>query len=547
MAENDPVDPNHGLIDMPDLNDPACFELYNELYTRIKTSQDGDGTISLDTRIKNIAYNLASPIVRVAGSSSGEIDPSDPQLLNYVKRKGDSMTGRLGTLYGLDIGDTKDSVTETIAKTVFDSSGAYMQFLKPLKVESENFYLNGKNVFLLTDEGLVVDGGDNVSFVSSYIKTIGGFIAGNNINDGFYASPTQLTFQGGDVYHSRNSNLPIVDWAMNDANVSGNLSVAGEGDVTGLFSALGGAVLGYANNAVIDVTENLATFIGDIDIQSPYGIKFSSSYVISRPSDTNIQIEAVGDALILGGNNTESVRLWSTLTTEAGDHELIDKFGNASFLNSFEAGKGYGGVLMKTHNDGVIMYNRLMFGNELGPYLIKGSKGLCFSQEFIRENDEVITHGCDIHYGKSTSIHADLDRYSETLFLDTTADFFTYNKPIEAKEFIGITKSTTRLYDNTLFFNDNHYLLNITDGIRHFGNSYFMGNLFSERFSTGFAGEGFAIRKRVEDGNYEMTTDYMFVRKKFTTYEMEVQKISVINGSLWVSSSCSGDSVTKVE
>ena len=42
MAENDPVDPNHGLIDMPDLNDPACFELYNELYTRIKTSQDED-------------------------------------------------------------------------------------------------------------------------------------------------------------------------------------------------------------------------------------------------------------------------------------------------------------------------------------------------------------------------------------------------------------------------------------------------------------------------------------------------------------------------
>ena len=37
--------------------------------------------------------------------------------------------------------------------------------------------------------------------------------------------------------------------------------------------------------------------------------------------------------------------------------------------------------------------------------------------------------------------------------------------------------------------------------------------------------------------------DSLTVRKKMRVYELEVQKNSVTNGSLWVSDSCSGDEV----
>ena len=73
-----------------------------------------------------------------------------------------------------------------------------------------------------------------------------------------------------------------------------------------------------------------------------------------------------------------------------------------------------------------------------------------------------------------------------------------------------------------------------------------MDNLSSERFSTGFAGEGWAIRKKLETGNVELTVDEAVIRKKMRVYELEIQKISVVNGSLWVSDSCSADKVTTI-
>ena len=94
---------------------------------------------------------------------------------------------------------------------------------------------------------------------------------------------------------------------------------------------------------------------------------------------------------------------------------------------------------------------------------------------------------------------------------------------------------------------DNNYRLNISDGIKHFGNAYFIGNLSSERFSTGFAGEGWGIRKKIDTGNIEITADEAVFRKKIRAYEFEIQKISSINGSLWVSSSCSGDKVEQIK
>ena len=47
-------------------------------------------------------------------------------------------------------------------------------------------------------------------------------------------------------------------------------------------------------------------------------------------------------------------------------------------------------------------------------------------------------------------------------------------------------------------------------------------------------------------GGYAATFDELTVRKKMRIYELEVQKISVTNGSLWISDACSGDLVEEV-
>lgn len=73
-----------------------------------------------------------------------------------------------------------------------------------------------------------------------------------------------------------------------------------------------------------------------------------------------------------------------------------------------------------------------------------------------------------------------------------------------------------------------------------------MNNIGSVVFSSGFAGSGWGIIQNLLTGNIEATFDGLTIRKKARFYELEVQKQSVTNGSLWVSDSCSGDLVEEI-
>ena len=52
--------------------------------------------------------------------------------------------------------------------------------------------------------------------------------------------------------------------------------------------------------------------------------------------------------------------------------------------------------------------------------------------------------------------------------------------------------------------------------------------------------------KNPKTGNATATFDELVIRKKMRVYELEVQKDSSTNGSLWISDSCSGDIVEKI-
>ena len=140
--------------------------------------------------------------------------------------------------------------------------------------------------------------------------------------------------------------------------------------------------------------------------------------------------------------------------------------------------------------------------------------------------------------------------WSASLNIDLIGDnveFFTFKKPVEAG-FFSIAGSTykTKLGENVLFFADGVFLEGVTGGIYHAGNATFSGSIGSTSFSSGFAGHGWAVLNDLLYGGYEATFDSLVVRKKMKVYELEVQKISATNGSLWVSDACSGDSVTEI-
>ena len=64
----------------------------------------------------------------------------------------------------------------------------------------------------------------------------------------------------------------------------------------------------------------------------------------------------------------------------------------------------------------------------------------------------------------------------------TDADFFIFDKPIEGKKSIGIADSKTRLLPNELFFDDSIYWLALDNGVKHYGNAYFVNDIGSVTF-----------------------------------------------------------------
>ncbi len=553
MAE-EIIDPNKGLIDMPDLaGSEVCKNLYESFYASIKSSQ-GDALeglpeqdqIVINNKIKNAAYNLASPIANCIGTS----EPSEPQLGTFVKKTGDNMSGRLGTLFGFQAGEdgkiflqTKKDMEGSITKD------QYISIEEKLKIDSHNLFIDNKILFnhFSRDsdkkEILEIDGGNIVDFKESNIQ-ITGTLNANSLS----VSNDSFTYSSHTIYHAGNSNKEDVDWTMKNSDIAGSLVVNGNSTLKGLLTSLQKVELGAKNNVILSIKDDGDLEVnGNIKLGKPYKIKVGEIDILGCLSDKDIQLSSIGGSLILGSGdkNTTDIRLWNTLTTYAGDHNLIDKFGNASFMNTFEAGYGFGNKLLSTAESSVVIHEKLRFGDDTGPFISADTYGIGLEAKYTR-GEYSATHRTTINIGRSTSIYQDQSRNSESVFVSSTADFFTFNNPIEAKDFIGITESTTRLSDNTLFFTDNNRLVNIPDGIKHFGNSYFINNLSSERFSTGFAGEGWAIRKKLDTGNVELTVDEAVIRKKMRVYELEIQKISVVNGSLWISDSCSADKVTTI-
>lgn len=500
-----------------------------------------------DITRKNAAYLFANATVTSLGvGDSGGISGA-------VSLNGDSMLGKLNTLYGFSSGANGIKILDVYQTTEEDPAArkSIVSIDGELHLNAHGLYINGYNVISYDNDILSLDA-SNIALNGDV--TCSGVIRLGDLT----ISKDGINYNGLEFYHSGNANRKEVDWTMRNSHVYGTFTVENSSTFKSTVSALNGVTLGYNNTGVFAITKaKLAQLTGDLNIITG-GVQFDGNYIIHVKNDNVISFSAANKILNLGDDGTQKITLQSGLYDDDGEYELISKFGSAYFPESFKAGHGLGNTLMTTYkvsteNSGVVFHRYLKFVDTGGPGFYSDGELVIFEGPF-RYNDtsEASTvqlterYNTSFGYKVSTSLYAPANRVSASLMFATDADFYVFDKPLEGKTSLGISGSKTRILENTLFFNDNIYWLAINDGVKHYGHAYFVDDIGSVTFSAGFAGSGWKIYKNGLTGNICATFDEVTVRKKMRIYELEVQKNSATNGSMWVSDSCSGDIVEEI-
>lgn len=503
--------------------------------------------------MKNAAYLLASCFADVNNSGEGGGGNEGGNGNLFVAITGDSMTGKLNALYGFSSGDNGVKILE-VYQTPEENAEDRKSIVSidgELHLNPHGLYINGWNVISYDN--------DILSFDAKHIALNGDVECSGSITLGdVVISSDGINAGDKEFYHSGNSNKEDVDWTMKDGTVAGNLLVKGTSELQSTVTALGGVILGFDKNPVLSINEGRAVKLqGDFNIIAG-GIQLDGDYIIHAKNPKVVSFSAPNRALNLGDDGTEKINLQTDVYDDDGEYRMLSKFGDAYFPNSFKAGHLLGNVLIETYKNntedaGVVLSRYLRFNNSGGPGFYSDGDSVFFESPFrynVTADDDTtqITEYRTTSFGykESSSLYAPLNRKSASLVFNTTADFYVFDKPLEGKNSIGIAESKTRLLANQLFFGDSVYWLAIADGVKHYGNAYMVNDIGSVEFSSGFAGSGWRIYKNQLTGNISATFDELTIRKKMRVYELEVQKQSVTNGSLWVSDACSGDLVEEV-
>lgn len=522
--------------------------------------------------MKNSAYLYATAILAVVGEGGSGASSG---AANCILRAGDSMTGALSALYGFQAGVNNTPIF-TLAKD--NDENNYAIILGELRVgediiadgkivadEDTGYYLGDSQVLYIdTEDGTLHIGGDQVIFDGNIE------LPGISIGD-ITITEDGIFFGENEYYHAGNSNKSDVDWSMRNGHAYGTLQVDGQTTLGGALQAKYGFTLGannvdllysvYETGSADRPTMKLAA---DLDILTGYGIKFQDKYIIKvrAGADNVVSFSAPGKVLNLGdsdGNTaTTRISLQSDIYNASSAYRIISMYGDGNFPNSFSAGCGNSGpTVMQTYytsatNMGVVFQKKLRLGTASGPYL-SGEDGIfelgsLYTYLDANQNSHSVVIPMTIQSVQTTSQFRDLSLpYSATIQFDTDGEFFAFEKPVEGVEFsIKSNNYKTRLIENTLFLNDGVWLEGVEGGMSIHGNAFFNGSLSSLQFASGFAGYGWAINQDALYGGYTATFDHLTIRKKMRIYELEVQKISATNGSLWVSDHCSGDTVEEI-
>lgn len=543
-----------------------CYSIYRQLYQTFFNAQErrsesnpygveeGDDT---SIRLHNTAYGFAEAI---SSGVSGEGGVSG-SWAGYLPRSGGDMQGPLCADYGFTAGIDNRRLLETYRTSQSDDEGNIIGYAYGIRLTGD-VHVGGNQLFMGGMQPLRCDpatdtiylSGKRVDFADAHLSLTGSILLGESKGNGVFLTSDSLLIHGREVYHGGNANLSTVDWSMHDAAVAGSLEVTGAATLSGMLRALQGVELGDGGRLLFSVLGESVSCLSDLTFSAGCGIRISGVTVLKGSGANDVRLEGADGDLLMGGDYTAKIRLMSNLTDIDGEHVLLSPYGAAYFPDSLRVRHNYGGDLLSSYradstDEGIVIHKRLRFGTTGGCYLTGDNDMLAF----VSRSDHTQAPGGQyepvttlLYHAPSTSRYAPQNRTSNSLRIGTFGDFIVSLNPIEVTGHIGIDGSFTRLTAEGLFFTDDICLRQIKDGIRHSGNAYFDGSLSSERFTSGMAGTGWAILRSRTTGSISATFDELTVRKRMRLYELEVQRSSATNGALWVTDTCSGDSVEKL-
>jgi hypothetical protein len=543
-----------------------CYSIYRQLYQTFFNAQERKSESNpygveegddISIRLHNTAYGFAEAISSgVSGEGGGT-----GSWAGYLPRSGGDMQGPLCADYGFTAGIGNRRLLETYRTSQSDDEGNIIGYAYGIRLTGD-VHVGGNQLFVggmqpLRCEqatGTIYLSGKRVDFADAHLSLTGSILLGESKENGVFLTSDSLLIHGREVYHGGNANLSTVDWSMHDAAVAGSLEVTGAATLSGKLRALQGVELGDGGRLLFSVLGESVSCLSDLTFSAGCGIRISGVTVLKGSGANDVRLEGADGDLLMGGDHTAKIRLMSNLTDIDGEHVLLSPYGAAYFPDSLRVRHNYGGDLLSSYrtdstDEGIVIHKRLRFGTTGGCYLTGDNDMLAF----VSRSDHTQAPGGQyepvttlLYHAPSTSRYAPQNRTSNSLRIGTSGDFIVSLNPIEVTGHIGIDGSFTRLTAEGLFFTDDICLRQIKDGIRHSGNAYFDGSLSSERFTSGMAGTGWAIVRSRTTGSISATFDELTVRKRMRLYELEVQRSSATNGALWITDTCSGDSVEKL-
>lgn len=543
-----------GAILLPGIEelDPEslCYSIYTQLYQNFFNAQDA-GTVtegdSTSIRLRNTAYGFAEAI---AGGVTGDGGASGGALSAYLKRCGGDMSGLLRADYGFSAGIGNTRVLETFR----EENSVGVRISGQLHVDGDGFYLGGHRVLRYTsDTGTTEVDCTVLSLGDTPLRTNAEILVGD-ATTGVRLTPELLQVAGHNVYHGGNANNPATDWAMHNATVAGTLTVAGGVTLNGPLTALYGVTLGDGNNTRLHISGADVALNADLSILGEHSVYLRGKAILAPAGEDSLALNAPGGELLLGYAATTALRLLSPLKDQLGTHTLLTPAGEAYFPGSLRVAHNLGPDLLTTYytssvDTGIVVHRFLRLGDAAGPGITHAEGRLLFTSAVMRtveDREQKTWHEVVVGHEVSESPQAPADKSWDDLFIRTDAHHIHLGNPLYAEKFVGIAGSATRLEKECLFLTDTYRLQAVAGGIKHYGQALFTEGISSELFSSGLAGSGWAVQRNATTGAATATFDDLVVRRRMRVYEMEVQRTRATDGSLWISDSCSGDSVERL-
>lgn len=575
-------------VDTPDFMTDPIFKKNEDGSYQL----DEDGAMIVDTDamatsmedystilMKNSAYMMANAIISTIDPNGGSGGTAGK---GYVARSGDTMQGSFGALYGFEAGFNNTKIFET----TINANDKKLAIVTGSLQVSEDTSIDGK--LNLSNSGIYFGGNQTIwydqstlHFASQDINMAGDVTIDGTLKIGDVTiNKNGLTLGNYEYYHSGNSNKADVDWTMQNAYVKNGVFAEGKSEFSGLLTANAGFVLAASGQNLLysEEAEGASPYItlnSDLSIINSHGIKVDDNYIVwVRSTNNTVSFAAPNAVMNLGDKGADSdgnevvtkyIALQSDIKNYNGAYTMVSADGSGNFPNGFSAGAANAlGATFQTYmagsdDYGVVSKKNMRFGSASGPLLSSDGTQLdaVLPYSYLAGSTTYSTTAVmtvKVEASSSLVYNPTSSQTMKAMCLSTDAAHFSFSVPVEAGKFaVKSSQYKTRLEEDVLFFDDGIFIEGVSDGLRLSQNSMFDGNLYSFdsesssiSFSSGFAGSGWAIIQDTTVGGMHATFDSLTIRKKMRVYELEIQKISNTNGSLWVSDSCSGDEIREL-